>query len=483
MAQVVLALWGAGLGLHAVLAVWANGHVLLTRREPTAAILWLIVITLVPVAGPVLYGLGGLMRVRRRHHLKGSRRAVLKERYASLALAEERRRRHLGQAPANVQLLSDAVGRISGRPLLTGNRLDLLVNGEQAYPRMLEAIESATATVHLFSYIYDEDEVGRQFTAALAAAARRGVEVRLLVDAVGAHDTDDDLFQDARTAGAKVARFRPLRLTRWRRGLHFRNHRKILVVDGLLGFTGGMNISERYLADRHANPARCRDFQVRVEGPVVGQLQEVFMEDWFDATGEELLADRYYPPASAAGDALCRVVTSSPVGESERIQAIFFQALCCARERLEIMTPYFIPDSGTLAGLRGAVQRGVHVDVLLPGMGDSPFVQRAALGTLPEVMSWGVNVFLRQPPFIHAKALVLDRAWAMVGSANWDARSFRFNDECNLEVIDPAFAAALESAMAAERGASRRYSVDEWHARPLGARLSERMAALFGPTL
>jgi cardiolipin synthase len=425
----------------------------------------------------------GLHRVNKRHQVRGRKRAAIKSRYASLSLSESRRRQYMAEAPANVQLLAHAVGRISGRPLLMGNQVELMVTGEKAYPVMLEAIANARSSVHLMSYIFDEDETGKRFLDALAAAASRGVETRLLVDAVGAYETDDAFYSSARRAGVTVAEFRPLRLTRWRRGLHFRNHRKILVVDGDTAFTGGMNISDRYLADRHSNPSRCRDFHVRVKGPVVGQFQEVFMEDWYEATQEELLAEHHYPINVPCGPALCRVVTSTPVGEYERIHNVFFQALACARSRVEFTTPYFIPDIAIQNALRAAVQRGVHIDAGIPGVGDSPFVQRAMFGTLPELMSWGVNVFVRRAPFIHAKAFTMDGAWAMVGSANLDARSFRFNDECNLEVMDPGFVEVLNAAMKAERAESHHFSAEEWSRRPLGVRLSERFAALFGPTL
>lgn len=214
----VVGFWAAA-GAHVVLAFAASGHILLQRREPTAAILWLITVFGIPLFGPVLYGLGGFHRRHRRNRLRFQRRLSVRERYASMELTSGRRNRHMGTAPAQVQMLSTAVGHVTDRPLLNGNAVTLLRNGEQTYPAMLEAMEHAKGSIHLLSYIFDEDETGKQFLASLAAAAQRGVEVRLLYDAVGAYETDAAFFAPAERAGVKVAEFRPLRLMRWRRGL------------------------------------------------------------------------------------------------------------------------------------------------------------------------------------------------------------------------------------------------------------------------
>ena len=237
-----VALAGTGL-LHLAMAGYAAGHVLLTRREPTASVLWLMFILVTPVVGPIFYAFMGLHRVNRTHRLRGARKAELRSRYASLSIMETRRRNQLERAPSHVEVLSEAVGRLGGRSLLRGNKLDVLVNGERAYPRMLAEIAAATHSVHLMSYIFDGDEVGQQFLDALAEAAKRGVEVRLLYDAIGAMETSERFFHRVRQSGVQVAVARPIHLWRWRRGLHFRNHRKLLICDGRVGFTGGMNLS------------------------------------------------------------------------------------------------------------------------------------------------------------------------------------------------------------------------------------------------
>jgi cardiolipin synthase len=457
--------------------------VLLKHREPSAAALWIVFIAVTPLLGPVVYALMGIHRVNRRHMLQGQQKAELRARYASVELMESRKRAFRGTAPPHVLRLSDAVGHLSHRSLLRGNRLDVLVNGEEAYPKMLAAIDAAKEHVHLLSYIFDDDPTGREFVRVLASAASRGVEVRVIFDAVGAFETGHSLFSPLRRSGGEVAVARPLKLTRWRRGLHFRNHRKILVVDGSVAFTGGMNLSSRYLAQDARNKHRCRDFHFRVQGPVITQLQEVFIEDWFEATKKAILDDRYFPLVSAEGHSLCRVVSSSPAGEYEHAHALFFQAICCAQRRIEIVTPYFIPDLAIYAALRAAIQRGVHVEVLIPGEGDSPFVQAAMFGRLPELLAIGINVFVRKRPFLHAKAMVVDDEWATVGTANFDARSFRFLDEVNLEVIDPEFVKALCHAMATEKAESDRWTAQMLSSRPLQQRLKERAAALFSPTL
>lgn len=478
----VLVVWSTG-SFHVLAALWAGGHILLKRREPTAAILWLLVVALVPVLGPVLYALMGLHRVARKHALRGRRRADMRTRHASLALLESRRKQFMARAPQGVQTLTQAVGRISGRSLLMGNRLQPLVNGEEAFPRMLEAIAAAKHSVHLLTYIMDDDDVAHAFMDALQQAAERGVKVRLLYDAIGASDLEASFFGPVRRAGVQVAESRPLELWRWQRGLHFRNHRKVLVVDGLQAFTGGMNISARHYAQRLKHPLRCMDVHFFVKGPVVMQLQEVFLEDWHDATGEVLLDDAYFPDMPTAGSALARVITSSPAGDEERLLSTFFQALGCAQHRVQVATPYFLPGPAIMQAFKAAVQRGVHVDVVLPGVVDSEFVRRAMMGTLPEVVACGVNVFIREPPFSHAKVMVVDGAWATIGSANWDPRSLKYNDECNLEVMDGELVAALESWFERERAVSQRLTAWQWASRPLVSRLVDRAAALFTPTL
>lgn len=474
--------WGA-LALHALLAVLCVSHILLTRREPTASILWLQAVVFLPWVGPLLYAVGGLHRVKRAHALRGRRRADLRARYANVSLLESRRRRFEAQVPEHVRMREWTLGRLSGRSLLAGARVDVLENGEAAFAPMLAAIEQAKQTVHLGTYILDDDDVGRAFLDALRRAALRGVQVRLLYDAVGAYELEEGDLAAARRAGVQVAVSRPLNVWRWRRGLHFRNHRKILVVDGHLGFTGGMNISARHHALKTDNPHRCLDVHFRVTGPVVLQLQEVFVEDWHDATGQVLLDDSYFPEQQQCGPALARVITSSPAGDPERIQSVLFHALGSAQERVWIATPYFLPDGALQAALKAAVQRGVHVEVMVPGQVDSAFLGWAMQGVLPDLTSQGVHVFVREPPFNHSKVMLVDNAWSFIGSSNWDARSLKFNDECNVEVLDEDLVITLADWFARERVHCKRQDTWEFTQRPLWVRLTQRAAALFSPTL
>lgn len=475
--------WEVVLVVHAVAASVAAGHVLLNHREPTASILWIEAVVLLPLVGPLLYAFGGLHRVKRGHALRGRRRADLRARYANVSLMGSRRTRFEASAPAHVQVLEATLGRLSGRSLLAGVQVDPLPNGEVAFPAMLDAIQGARHSVHLLTYILDEDEVGAAFLKAMAAAARRGVVSRVMYDAVGAYELEESALAAARRDGVQVAVSRPLDVSRWRRGLHFRNHRKILVVDGRVAFTGGMNISARHQVLRPDNPERCVDIHFRVEGPAVLQLQEVFVEDWHDATGQVLLEDAYFPEPSMPGPAMARVLTSSPSGESERIHSALIHALGSAHERVLIATPYFLPDAALAHALLAAVQRGVHVEVMVPGTLDSRVVGLAMRGMLPDILHSGINVFVRNPPFSHAKVMLVDDGWAMVGSSNWDARSMRFNDECNLEVLDRPFVSKLLGWFMEERAQCQRVDAYTLAHRPLVNRLVERLAALLAPTL
>jgi len=313
--------------------------------------------------------------------------------------------------------------RVTDQPLLAGNLVEPLRNGEEAYPAMLAAIERARNSVNLATYIFDGDAIGREFARALSAAAERDVEVRVLVDAFG------ELYSKVRARhffrGTKVrsARFVPP-IPLWRGAfLNLRSHRKILVVDGDVGYTGGMNLSERHMASRVGTPHPVEDLHFRIRGPIVAELQRVFIEDWRIVKEEKLHGDRFYPPLGHAGTALCRGVSDGPNQDQEKLRHILLGAITCARQRIQMQTPYFIPDRMTLSGLVTAALRGVEVDIVLPAKSNLPFFQWAMTAYLWELLRFGIRVSLVPPPFVHTKVLLVDGIWVLIGSANLDPRS------------------------------------------------------------
>lgn len=375
--------------------------------------------------------------------------------------------------------LSDAVTR---RPLVDGNQVEILVNGEQAYPVMLQAIKEARSFLDLSSYIFDTHSCGKGFATALIEAAERGVEVRVLVDALGEMYTIPRIRSLFKGTKVFFSLFLPFSLSQ--RGLHInlRNHRKILVVDGTIGFTGGMNISTRHNV---SNPGRRKpvgDVHFRFSGPVVGHMQAAFMEDWHFATGESMTA-RAYPDPVQGGESLCRGVSAGPNENFEKLVWIVTGALTCARRNVCIMTPYFVPDQTMIAALCNAALRGVKVEIILPEKNNLPFVAQASRANFAELLRYGIRIMYQPGYFVHSKLLLMDEHYALVGSANMDARSQRLNFEFNMEIYDIEMNKNLRNHFAQARDQSRSVSIEEIEAQPLMYKLSDRFLRLFSPFL
>jgi len=455
-----------------VAALLASGHALIFKREARSAALWVIVIWVLPALGPVLYLVLGINRVERR--AARLRRRV--ERYRSLS------QHPAGEPGTHLAPLARLVGEVVQRPLLPGNSVEPLVDGAQAYPAMLEAIAGARTSVAMASYIFDGNGIGEQFVAALAAAVRRGVEVRVLIDDVDARFSRSSAVKPLRRAGVTVAVFNPPLVPARLHALNLRNHRKILVVDGALGFTGGMNVDCRYW--RPEAPAEAfRDLHFALRGPVVAQLTEVFADDWQFATGQALRGEPWFPSLAAAGGALARGIEAGPDESSERLRWAILGGLNAAQRSVRILTPYFLPDGALAPALGAAALRGVEVDILLPGRSDLPHVHWAVWGQLWQVLDRGCRVWTSAGAFDHSKLMVVDGAWTLIGSANWDARSLRLNFELGLEVYSVEFGAHMEGLAQARIGAARRVTLAEVDARSIPVKLRDGVARLFAPFL
>ena len=469
-------LLGAALALVNLVA---SAHVILHKRDSRAAIGWVGLIWLVPGLGPVIYAAFGVNRIRRL--AIGLRRPP--PGFTSTGTLRARPpQADLAAAHPGLVALARLGERVGRRPLVPGNRVTPLSNGEEAYPAMLEAIENATASVCLSSFIFAADSVGRRFVAALSNATRRGVAVRVLVDAAGVRYSWPPIHRVLRRTGVAVARFLPITSGRGLAFFNLRNHRKILVADGRVAFCGGMNIRERHVIGS-ATRAATRDVQFRVEGPVVGQLQEAFAEDWAFVAGELLDGPAWYPSPADAGPTAARVLTGGPDDDFEVTRNVLLGALAAATEAVAIVTPYFLPDQAMIAALAGAALRGVRVDIVLPARGNIPLVRWATPALLWQVLAPGCRVFLSPAPFDHAKLLVVDRAWTMFGSTNWDPRSLRLNFELDVECYDPALAAAVDELVAERISGSRRITLAEVDGRALPVRLRDGVARLLAPYL
>ncbi len=457
------ALFATGLAL--VLSV----HAVIVKREPRAAVLWLVVIWLLPFGGSVIYLLLGINRIQRRAGTLG--RPPLQTPAVDAASPPPT----LAQAQ-----LATLTGRITGQPLLAGNQVQVLVNGEAAYPAMLAAIDAAEHSIGLATYIFGNDRVGRRFADALAAAQARGVAVKVLIDNAGERYSWPSMVGVLRRRGLQVGRFLP----RFPAGLltiNLRNHRKLLLCDGRIAFTGGMNIRVHHLQDVRRRATR--DLHFELQGPVVAQLQAIFAQDWAFSTGEMLQGPRWFRPLAPSGPTHARAVADGPDEDLEKLMWTLHGALHSARESVRILTPYFLPDRALIAALDTAALRGVAVDIVLPARNNLPFVHWAMLGQLWQVLHHGCRVHFTPGPFDHSKLMVVDRAWAFIGSANWDPRSLRLNFECNVECYDPELAGELHALIGSRIASGQRYGLSDSAARSLPMKLRDGLARLFMPYL
>ena len=397
----------------------------------------------------------------------------------NLAATERRLRRR----PTRLYALEDgdfrrAMGALLGPAILPGNEVTTLSNGDRVFAAMLSAIDEARHSVCFETYIYWSGDVGLAFEQALVRAAARGVAVHVVIDWVGSRQLDPSLLQRLRAAGVQLHRYHRLSWYHLRR-LNHRTHRKLLVVDGRLGFTGGVGIAPQWTGNAQ-DPQHWRDLHYAVRGPVVAQMQAVFLDNWIRSTGRVLHGPAYFPPLEHQGDMDAQMFGSSPQGGADSLQLMILLAITAARRSIDIANPYFIPDRMTRDALVAAVRRGVVVRVLLPGRHtDMPVARHASQGRLGRLLRAGVQVFEYQPTMLHCKLMVVDMQWVTVGSANFDNRSFRLNDEANLNVFSERLAGEQTRLFEADLLQSHRLSWQAWRRRSPWLRLREAISLLF----
>lgn len=431
----ILSLTGATIlsVLHLLLAVGVTGHILLHKRDPGSAVAWIGIAWLSPVLGSLLYVLLGVNRVRRRAL---TMRAPRLSAPSSAAVGDAGDDDHLA-------ILEYSAQRITGRPAKSGNAIAILRNGDEAYPKMIASIDAAEHSVALSSYIFRADAAGRPFIEALVRAHRRHVEVRVVIDGVGGGYFWSTTYLKLRHAGVPVARFLHSPLP-WRMPfLNLRSHKKLLGVDGRIAFIGGLNIgAENLIRSGPVHPVL--DTHFALEGPVVAQIIATFADDWFFITGERLAGERWFPALGAVGESVARAVTSGPDQDLEKIELMILQAVGAARSSVKVMTPYFLPDDRIITVLALASMRGVEVDLILPAHSNHPTLDWGARAHIGPLLAAQCRVWTHDVPFDHSKLMTVDGRWGLVGSANWDMRSFRLNFELNVEVYHSAVVLRLE---------------------------------------
>jgi cardiolipin synthase len=369
-----------------------------------------------------------------------------------------------------------------GPPVVSGNRVEVLRNGDRIFPPMLAAIGGARKTINFESYIYWAGEIGQTFADALAERARAGVKVHVLLDAVGAAKMDARWMDEMAQAGVQIRKYHPVSWYNLGR-LNNRTHRKLLVVDGLVGFTGGVGIAPEWTGDAQ-DPDHWRDTHFRIEGPVVGQLQSVFLDNWVKVSGEVLHGADYFPDIPPAGSQRAQMFSSSPSGGSESMALMYQLAISSASRTIDLSAAYFVPDELTIRALVAALRRGVKVRIIVPGPHiDSETSRSASRALWGEPLASGASISEYQPSMYHCKVLIVDGLLTSVGSTNFDNRSFRLNDEASLNVFDAAFAAEQTRIFEDDLRSARAVTQAEWMNRPLREKAGDWMASLIGSQL
>ncbi len=459
--------------VHVGLAGLVTVDVLLKKSDVRSALGWMAAAWLSPILGSLLYYIFGINRVTRRA-LKLARREELKAKPATHPVEP--------QSSANIAALAEVGRRITASALSGGNSITIFRGGGEAYPAMLDAIDRAQNSIALASYIYRDDRAGRAFSEALIRAQSRGVAVRVLLDSIGIGYFFPKAFYRLKAAQVPVARFLHTWVP-WRMPfLNMRNHRKLLIADGAKAFTGGVNIGAEYSRPLAGN-AYVDDIHFEIEGPAARALMDAFVQDWCFTTGEILDADIWWPDLSEQGPVRARGLSSGPDADLYKIEMLLGAALTLARKRIRIVTPYFLPDQRLQFAIAQAAWRGVQVDLIIPSRGDHLYMDWAMRAHLRFLGNIPLNIYFSPPPFDHSKLTTMDGEWSLIGSSNWDARSFRLNFEYDLECYDTGFTGQLDAIIDAKIAQAPKVTNRELRGAPVPVRLRDAAARLMMPYL
>lgn len=471
--------YGVLLAAHIAVMTLALVHALIYKRDHRAALGWIGIIIVFPIAGPVLYFLFGINRIRTiAHRFSGHQLPFLHFGYERSSRSCNTQRPIASAELPTVMMVGQ---RVTGAAATDGNEIQLLVNGEQFFPRLIAAIDSAQQSVVLSSYLFSSRGIAGAVIAALGRAAARNVRVHVLVDGTGVLYSLRRALRPLRKVGVQVAEFIPLSLFPPSFGFNLRNHRKIVVVDGRVGFFGGINIDHRHMVEDPANRRPTEDIHFEARGPVVGDLQAVFAADWWMATRRALNIE----PARSAGTGptVCRVIDDGPNENLDALAMTLLGVFASATQQISIMVPYFLPSREMLGALQAASLRGVRVRIVLPARSNLRFVDWATRNMLWELLLWDVEVYSKPAPFAHSKLIVVDHHYVMGGSANIDPRSLRLNFELGVEMLDTELATLAHAQIERAIAASRRLSLAEMDKRPLWQRMRDAFFWLFSSYL
>jgi cardiolipin synthase len=467
--------------VHALTVVVGVPWVVFTKKESQATMAWVLTVICLPVLGIMLFALFGYNYVYR--PIKRRRRLQIGRARWQHSLPEHLRRGHHRERTVETwNQLGKLAVKLGSFPVSAGNRVQLYHETAQAFADMFQAIEQAEHHIHLEYFIVRADRTGSRLLDLLTRKAKSGVEVRLLYDAVGSLTLHTWFIRPLRQAGGQCVPFLTINPLRRRIQVNLRNHRKITVIDGRVGFTGGINIGDEYLG-RDPHFGYWRDEHLRLEGPAVSCLQMIFAEDWEFASGEPLRGNKYFPPVEPVGEALVQIVDSGPDQAKNANRDLIFAAITLARRRVWIATPYFVPDAGLQDALRLAARLGVDVRILLPSIADHWLVFFARQTYIEELLDEGIQFYEYLPGMMHSKMMLVDDNWGYVGSVNFDNRSLRLNFEVNCVLHSPAELAELQTAFENDFAKSKRIEPAAFRQRPFTVKLAAQVSRLFAPLL
>lgn len=454
--------------------------VLLTKKEqPVSTVAWMMTIVMMPYFGAFLFVVFGINRVARRLRGKQAATETVARILPQVALHHHLDQNQLSDTQRGLKRLAD---RISGTYATVGNRVQLLIDAQRTFDEIADAIRAAKSSVHLEYYIWQPDRLGTSLRDLLIERAKTGVKVRFLYDALGSLKLTYRFLQPMREAGIQLASFVPGQSFRERWSINLRSHRKIVIVDGKIAFTGGMNVGDEYLG---LDPffGRWRDTHLLLQGPTVLQLQEVFAIDWKYATGEELTDDNFFPEPEMAGNVHAQIVAGGPDDDEAILHSLMFSAINAAKSNVTLAMSYFVPTPSLMSALVTAAQRGVKTRVLISGPKTYWATLRAARSYYDDLLRSGVEIHEYQAGQLHSKTLTIDGCWSMVGTANFDARSLYLNFEVAAIMYDKSIAEQLEHHFEVDLEHSKRIEAVTWAMRSRWERLQENFCRMFSPVL
>jgi cardiolipin synthase len=484
MIEFLVSLWHYYLAsaAHVIIAGLLTIHILLHKRHPRAATGWIGLVWLSPFIGAIIYGFFGVNRISRKAQRITTKQNQPRVTARASAVSPRRLEEVLDSDYDHLRDLVRVGDKATDRFLLDGNRVEPLLGGDAAYPRMIEAIRGTERSITMLSYIFDHDRAGERFVEALAEARQRGVAVRVIIDAVGARYKKPRTSVALKKLGVPVAEFLPTRWSRLARYANLRNHRKLLILDGKRGFTGGMNIREEHMLSLDIKHPEA-DLHFSVDGPVVAHMQKDFAVDWDFCTGEMIEGDLWFPTIDRVGDALARGIPEGPDENLYQLGVVIMAAMGCARSSIHLCTPYFLPEEPLLAELGLAAMRGVQVDILLPEKTNNLLVQWASTSQMATLLRAGCRIWRIPEPFEHTKLMLVDGIWSLFGSANLDPRSLRLNFEFNVECYDRALNTKLEEILADKLDRAEPVALEDIESRGLPIKLRDNAARLASPYL